>query len=98
MKRRSIGILLSTFVVSSFFSAAAFAQGAPARRSDSCAEQRRLRPGQACKLDIEGSDLTGEHIGPNGDTLLAQRERVFGSLIRYRTSMLDKLAKDTDRF
>ena len=97
MKRLSIGIL-SAFVVSSFFSAAAFAQGKPAKRSDSCAEQRRLHPGQACKLEIDGSELTGEHIGPSGDTLLAQRERVFGSLIRYRTSMIDKLAKDTDRF
>ena len=97
MKRMSLGIL-AAFLDTSIFTSAAFAQGAPARRSDSCAEQRKTHPNQACTLEIEGSDLTGDQVGPNGDTLLAQRDRIFGSLIRYRTSMIDKLAKDTDRF
>ena len=86
---------LAAVLVSSF-SSAAFAT--EPGLSDSCAEQRKRDPKKACTLAIEGSDLDGERISPNGDRLLARRDASFGSLIRYRTTMVDKLAKDTDRF
>jgi hypothetical protein len=93
MKRILAGLLLATCSVSS-----AFAQEAAAKPSDSCAEQRKHDPKKVCTLSIEGTDLDGARVAPNGDQILAHPPAHFGSLIRYRTSMLDKMAKDVDRF
>ena len=79
----------------SMISSAAFAQD---KRSDSCAEQRKRDPKAVCKLDIEGSTLDGERISPDGERILAHPPALFGSLIRYRMSMINKMAKDVDRF
>jgi hypothetical protein len=104
MKRVLLGIL----VASLFTSSAAFAQesharpakaaAAKAKLSDSCAEQRRLDPKKVCSLDIEGSSLDGERVTPNGEQILAHPPAMFGSLIRYRTTMVDKVLQDTARF
>ena len=101
-------VLMSILVAASFsssFSAVAFAQDSkvskaskPAKLSDSCAEQRRLDPKKVCSLDIEGSSLEGDRVSPNGDQILAHPPAMFGSLIRYRTSMVDKVLQDTARF
>ena len=93
MKRILAGLLLATCSLST-----AFAQEGGARPSDSCAEQRKHDPKKVCTLTIEGSALDGERIAPNGDQILAHPPARFGSLIRYRTTMLDKMAKDVDRF
>jgi hypothetical protein len=96
MKRTVIAGVLA---LSSLFAPAAFAQeGKPAKLSDSCAEQRKHDPKKVCTLSIEGSSLEGDHVGPNGEQILAHPPAGFGSLIRERSSMVDKMVKDTDRF
>ena len=101
MKRSSV-VVVAALVSSLFSSGAAFAQKkpkpAPAKRSDSCAEQRKQDPKAVCTLDIEGSDVDGEKVTPNGEQILAHPPARFGSLIRYRETMVDKLVKDADRF
>jgi len=79
----------------SSFAGAAFAQD---KRSDSCAEQRKHDPKKVCTIDIEGTSVIGDHVSPDGERILAHPPAQFGSLIRYRSSMLDKMAKDVDRF
>jgi hypothetical protein len=79
----------------SAISVAAFAQDRP---SDSCAEQRKHDPKKVCTLTIEGSDVAGDRVSPDGDRILAHPPASFGSLIRVRTSMLDKMVRATDRF
>ena len=101
-------VLMSLLVAASFsssFSAVAFAQESkaakaakPAKLSDSCAEQRRLDPKKVCTLDIDGSSLDGERVTPNGEQILAHPPAMFGSLIRYRNTMVDKVLQDTARF
>ncbi len=95
----AMGVLV--VVVMSAFSGVAAAQktgSKPIKRSDSCAEQRKHDKNKACNLDIDGETLEGDKISPDGEQFLAHPPAQFGSLIRYRTTMLDKMSKDTDRF
>jgi hypothetical protein len=96
MKRILGLVVLVSLVVPTV--ASAQSKGAPAKRSDSCAEQRKKNPNAVCTLDIEGSELDGERVTPNGEQILAHPPAKFGSLIRYRESMVDKMARDVERF
>lgn len=102
MKRVLLSILVAASLSTSFSAVASAqesrAKARPGKLSDSCAEQRRLDPKKVCTLDIDGSALEGERITPNGEQILAHPPAGFGSLIRYRTTMVDKMVKDTDRF
>jgi len=103
MKRVLLSVLVAASLSSSFTKVASAQESRakakpPAKLSDSCAEQRRLDPKKVCTLDIDGSSLEGERVTPNGEQILAHPPASFGSLIRYRTSMVDKVVKDTERF
>jgi hypothetical protein len=92
--KRLTGFVVAALIA--FAPAAAMAQqkGAAPKRSDDCAEQRKHNQKGECTLIIDGSEIGGEKILPDGDKLLGRHDIGFGSLIRVRANYVDKILKD----
>jgi hypothetical protein len=64
------------------------------KKGDSCAEQRKRNPKADCSLDIEGSDVDGNKVGPNIEDVHGVGNRPPPtSLIKVRGDFNDKIVK-----
>lgn len=66
-----------------------------AKRTDDCAEQRKRDPNVECVLEMPAEEVVGDKTGNGFDTIVIRKYPVFGSMIRVRATMVDKIIKSS---
>lgn len=66
------------------------------KRSGDCAEQKKRNPGTECVLDMEAEEVKGNKVGQDGENIVVRKPTKGGSLIRVRSTMVDKIIKSSN--